>query len=252
MTITVAMPYWGCPDLVERAVRCVLAQTYRDLMLVVIGDGENPPLRNVRDSRLEVYRLPENRGAYFGLQLVLEASPHKWYGPHAADDTSDPEHYEVLGRRAQAAASEAVIADAVWWGEGRDVVRRSSGYEVGVYTRRRLLAFGGYNPAERIAQDTLLIKLLKITGRLAAEGEPTYHRIKRPGSLTRDPATGLVSPYRAEVKARNRSIYYASKRLRNPRAIRDYRAGLVPAEIRAELDVHVDRLRSRLGTEVAA
>jgi len=249
VTITVAMPYWGCPDLVERAVRCVLDQTHRDLCLVVIGDGEDPPLRNVRDSRLVVYRLPENRGAYFGLQLVLQASPHQWYGPHAADDTSDPEHYETLARVATAQRSEAVIADAVWWGEGHSRVRRSSGYEVGVYTRDRLLAFGAYNPAERIAQDTLLIRLLKLTGRVAAEGTPTYHRIKRPYSLTTTLETGLRSPYRMAVKRRNREVYYRAKRLRRLEAIRAYRERLIPSEIRDELAEHALRLAGELGKE---
>jgi glycosyltransferase involved in cell wall biosynthesis len=247
VTITVAMPYWGCPDLVERAVRCVLGQTYRDLVLVVIGDGEDPPLRNIRDSRLEVYRLPENRGVYFGLELVLEASPHKWYGPHAADDTSDPTHYETLGRVAEEQASEAVIADAVWWGEGFDHVRHSSGYEVGVFTRSRLMAFGAYNPAERVAQDTLLLRLLKLTGRVAAEGVPTYHRIKRPYSLTTTLATGLRSPYRNAVKQRNHAVYYRCKRLRKIDAMRAYRARLVPESIRDELAEHVERLSARLG-----
>jgi len=245
MTIAVAMPYWGCPDLVERAVRCVLAQTYRDLQLVVIADGEDPPLRNVRDSRLEVYRLPENRGAYFGLQLVLEASPHDWYGPHAADDTSEPEHYEVLGTVAARRKTEAVTAGAVYWGEGRDAVRNAN-YEVGVYRKRRLLAFGGYDPSARVAQDTLLIHLLRLTGTVAASTTPTYHRIKRPYSLTTTLETGLRSPYRLAVRAQNRKVLSACRRLRSVEKIRAYRLGLVPAQLRDELAEHVERLSARM------
>jgi hypothetical protein len=177
---------------------------------------------------------------------VLEASPHKWYGPHGADDTSDPTHYETLGIVAGRERTEAVIADAVWWGEGFDHVRRSSGYEVGVFTKRRLMEFGAYNPSQRIAQDTLLLRLLKLTGKVSAEGKPTYHRIKRPYSLTTTLETGLRSPARNAVRQHNLKVFYRCKRLRKPEAIRAYRAKLIPPAIRDEMAEHVERLSAQL------
>lgn len=251
MTVTVAMPYYGCPDLVERAVRCVLAQTHRDLRVLVIGDGEDPPLSNVMDSRLEVYRLPENHGAYFALQLALRATPDAWFAPFGADDTADPEHIENLLRVAAKDNVEAVYAGSVWWGTGYER-QRDAAYEVGAYTPSRLLSFGGYNPAERIAQDTLMIHLLRISGTFSYTRQPTYHRVKRPGSLTTATETGLNSPARMAVRQRNLKTYHRCRKLGEPRLMREYREELVPRNVRIALDTHVAILRERLGAKVAA
>lgn len=251
MTVLVAMGYWKVPDLVERAVRSVLAQTYTDLQCLVIGDGEEPPLSHVRDDRLEVYTLPENHGAYFALQLALEASPHRWFAPFAADDMAEPEHIETLGAVAASHRVHAVTAAAVYWGVGTDEVHHGN-YEVGVFRKDRLMAFGGWDPSARIAQDTLLIHLLRVTGSVAACTTPTYHRIKRPYSLTTTLETGLRSPARLKVRDENRRILAHCKRLRRPSAIAAYRAGLVPEETRDALAEHSARLSARLGKEVLA
>lgn len=250
MTVLVAIPYFGCPGLVERAVRSILAQTVRDLALVVIGDGEEPPLGAVRDARLEVLTLPENRGPYFALSVALAASPHEWFSPHGADDWSDPEHLERL----LATGGDAVATGAVWWhADDRVTVHRKDvGYEVGIFKTDRLRALGGYNPAERLSQDSLLLTLLRMTGPVGLTNEPTYHRVIREGSLTQSPATKRGSPARKAAWRRIHPIVARCWRLRTPRRIRAYREGLVPAEVRTEVEVHAERLRERLGRPVVA
>ncbi len=247
MTTLVAIPYWRCPDLVDKAVRSMLGQTDRDIAVVVIGDGEEPPLR-VRDPRLEVYTLPENRGPYFAQQVALLASPHRWYAPHGADDWSEPDHLERL-----AAAGDNVITGAVWFHDrSGNVKRHDAGYEVGRFARDRLLSIGGHNPAERMGQDTLMIRLLRLTGDLGATHHPTYHRVKRSGSLMTSPLTGIGSPARNEMRARNRVVFAECQRLGSVKAIREYRESLVPERIRDEVAFHAGRLAQRLGVEVAA
>jgi glycosyltransferase involved in cell wall biosynthesis len=252
VTVTVAMGYWNCPDLVERAVRSVLDQTYRDLHLVVIGDGQDPPLSGVRDSRLEVYRLPENHGAYFAMQLVLEASPHRWFGPFGADDYAEPDHYEALGKIVAKEKTHAVAVNGLYWGEGKDRITNKGLYEVGIFRRSRLLAFGGYDPSARMAQDSLMIALLNRTGPVSKSIAPTYHRIKRQGSLTTSVGSSLRSPERLAVMARNREILSRCERLRRPEAMAQYRRSLVPQAVLDDLAEHVARLRPLLGVKAAA
>jgi len=249
VTITVAVPYYGCPELVEKCVRSILAQTVRDIAVVVIGDGEDPPLGSVRDSRLEVYRLPENRGAYFAQQVALTATPFPWYAPIGADDWIEPDHLERL----VAVGGDAVITGAVWFHDraGRVSVHEG-GYEVGLFATSRLLELGGHNPAERIGQDTLMIRLLRLTGELRATHHPTYHRVKREGSLMTSPLTGKGTPYRNDMRRRNRIVLAECERIRAVDLIRRYREGLVPAFIADEVAEHASRLRARLGQEVAA
>lgn len=247
MTTLVAIPYFGCPDLVDKAVRSMLAQTDSDIAVLVIGDGEEPPL-HVRDSRLDVYTLPENRGPYFAQQVALTANPHRFYAPHGADDWSDPEHLERL-----VAVGDDVITGAVWFHDRSGHVKiHEAGYEVGRFRTSRLLALGGHNPAERMGQDTLMVRLLRMTGPLEATHLPTYHRVKRAGSLMSSPETGPGSALRNEMRARNRVVFAECRRLRSVDAIREYRASLVPARIADEVAYHADRVAARLGQAVAA
>lgn len=247
MTVTVAVPYYGVPDLVERAVRSILAQTHRDLRLLVIGDGEVPPIR-VSDSRLHVYCLPENRGTYFALQLALMASPDEWHAPHGADDWTDPTHLETL-----IALHKDAVAMGTCWLESPDsqsVVTSigKEGWHVGIFSSARLRAIGGYDPAARLSQDTLVLHLLDATGGYHRHRSPTptYHIWQHRASLTRSPQTGMSSPARAKERSRNRRIEAQCRRLRELPRMKDYREHLVPEPVRYALAGHVDRLGAAL------
>lgn len=241
MTIAVAMPYFGCPELVERAVRSVLRQTVRDLALIVVGDGEAPPLK-VRDSRLVVLTLPENRGPYFAQQVVLGASPFDWYAPHGADDWSDPDHLAAL----MSVGGSAVITGAVWFHNGPNVTLNVAPYEVGLFATERLRGLGGHNPAERIGQDTLLMRLLRLTGPVSVTKRATYHRVRRPGTLMTAPATRPGSKARNEMRARNRAVYRKARELRHVDRIRQWRLAQVPPALSDALEEQTARLRAML------
>lgn len=242
MTIAVAIPYYGCPELVGRAVASALCQTVRDIAVIVVGDGEDPPLRGIRDDRLIVMTLPGNRGPYFAQQVILEASPFLWYAPHGADDWSEPDHLERL----VATGGSAIVTGAVWFHHGRIVRIHRAPYEVGLFSRQRLLGIGGHNPAERLGQDTLLMRLLRLTGPVRTTTEPTYHRVKRPGSLMTHPSTRPGSRARNEVRARNRVVFRTARDLGTPDAIRTWRQSRVPPAITAEVAEQSDRLRRML------
>jgi glycosyltransferase involved in cell wall biosynthesis len=248
MTTLVCVPYWNVPDLIETCVRSILAQTERDIAVLVVGDGEEPPLR-IRDSRLDVYTLPENHGPYFAQQVALTASPFPRYAVVGADDWIEPDHLERL----HAVGGSAVITGAVWFHDRKGKVRiHEAGYEVGLFDTDRLLELGGHNPAERMGQDTLMVRLLRLTGELRATHHPTYHRVKRDGSLMSSPRTGPGSKARNEMRYRNRLVFAAAQRLRSVDAIREHRLSLVPEEIADEVAEHAARLSARLGQEVAA
>lgn len=268
MTVLVAIPYWRTPDYIERAVRSVLLQTVRDLVCVVVGDGEEPPLRAVHDDRLVVHSYPVNRGVYFAQDVAIWASPFEWYAVVASDDWVDPDHLERL------LAQEADLACGALWahGEGEGycgeanrgharcrgrLVRKA--YEVGIYRTRRYTEIGAHNPSERIGQDSLTLAVMRLAGPVGQSDVPTYNRLFREGSLCTSPETRNGSVARNEMRKRNRFIYRQCGRIirRSPppeRAarIRAYRDSLVPADIRAALTEQVDALAGRLGVAVAA
>lgn len=242
MTVLVSIPTYGVGrELLEKSVRSVLAQTHRDLACVVVGDGEEPPI-SVSDSRLVVYHYPKNRGAYFAQMVALGANPHEWYAPVASDDWVDPDHIERL-----ASHGTDMATGAVWYHSGTKPVKiLRKLYEVGMYRTARMLAVGGYNPAERLGQDSLTLKVMRIVAPMDATTVPTYHRVNRPGSLCTSPDTKKGSPAREAMRKRNRDIVAVCERLADAEAIRRYRWTLVPEEIGYELMEHNERLRALL------
>lgn len=64
--VSVVIPTANRPSLVARAIRSVIQQTFQDLEIVVVMDGEDPQVRqalqHVDDPRLYVYALDQHRG----------------------------------------------------------------------------------------------------------------------------------------------------------------------------------------------
>jgi glycosyltransferase involved in cell wall biosynthesis len=218
LTLTVSMAYWRCPDHVEKAVRSVLEQTHRDLRLVVVGDGEDVPLPSIDDPRLTVFRLEQNRGPYYADAVVLAATDSEWFTIHAADDWSEPDRFERL--LAQGDDVDAVFGGS-WQHRGAHVEKRKTRFEqgrtelvhvgsiaTGVYRTEALRRVGGPHPDFRVAYDTMVVDL--VLRALRWRHDPTefgYHRVVRPDSLTRSPATGLQSPYRREWRRRRDALW---------------------------------------------
>ena len=247
MTILVVIPYYGVPDLIETCVRSVLRQTVSDLAVLVLGDGEDPPV-HVHDDRLDVLTFADNRGPYWRQQSAILANPFERYAVVGADDWLEPDHFERL----LAVGGSAVLTGAVWFHplHGETSVHRGN-YEVGLFGTERLREIGGHNPTERVGQDSLLIHLLRMTGPLEATDHPTYHRVKRPGSLMTSALTGKGTPYRNDVRRRNRVVLAACEG--RPRdGIREYRESIVPEWARLGVHEDADRIASRLGQAVAA
>ena len=119
-------------------------------------------------------------------------------------------------------------------------------YEVGMYRTSRMLEVGGHNPAERMGQDSLTLKVMRLVAPMGATDVPTYHRVQRPGSLCTHPDTKKGSPAREAMRVRNRQIVAVCERLKDAEKIRQYRWSLVPEEIGYELTEHNERLRRML------
>lgn len=243
MTVLVAIPFYGCADYIEQAVRHVLAQTYRDLVCLVAGDGEMPPL-TITDDRLAVVTFPDNRGAPFTQQAMLMGSPFEWYAPHGADDWTDPDYLSNL----MAIDGPAKASGAVWWHYPEPVLRHGDHamVEFGVFDTDLLRSVGGYGADRRCGQDTLLFEdILPHFAPIKWNTIPGYHKRIREGSLTHDPATGFGSPYRAEVVEHNRAVAEQCAGYGwDAERIRAFRAGLV--EDRDALTERTDAVRAVL------
>jgi hypothetical protein len=221
----------------------VLAQTHRDLACVVVGDGDTPPLKGIRDSRLVVYSYPTNRGAYFAQDVAIWASPHEWYAPIASDDWVDPDHLERM------IGLGDVACGALYYHNDHHpdgiVIRKA--YEVGMYRTERYTEIGAHNPAERIGQDSLTLKIMRLVAPVGATSHPTYHRFGRQGSLSTHPDTCKGAPARVQMRQRNHAIVAHCLRFRgNAARIKAYRQTLIPPALQEALDEQVVGLRAQL------
>lgn len=218
--IAVSMPYRGCPDRLDRAIRSILMQTHKDITLFVIGDGEKPETK-IEDPRLRVYTLEERNGPYFCHALVQRlAADHKWFAPHDADDYSELDRYARLLKRCSdrpeaGAAFSSVTRHHI---DGRVDVRRPITSPInaklfhrashcGIIKMERLLGVGGYHPDFLVSWDTMVVSLLMMTGPVKFVGEPSYHYHFRSNGLTQSEDTRLGSEIRSEAHRVRQTIY---------------------------------------------
>jgi glycosyltransferase involved in cell wall biosynthesis len=271
--VTVAIPHYRARPFIVEAVESILAQTYRNLRLVVVNDGDlEPPwdlLAHIDDPRLVTFELAANHGRYFADAVVLDATPDRYFLVQDADDWSDPERLEKL--LAALNQTRSVAAVSAGWVHSAGGIRRADNFpgrgqaltphnvhrvnHIGVFDVAALRSIGGNYAGERLGYDTLIGNLLLMVGRIAYVDLPLYHRRITPGSLSRSPETGLRSKARAEVWPRLHRIYaeayVAYRQHRSGRLaadqlgarIRAARDARVSASARAELAEAAARLR---------
>lgn len=243
--ILVAMPYWRAADYIHEAVTSIMAQTYRDFVCLVAGDGDTPYV-NVRDNRLRIIDFPTNEGAPMTQQAMLLGSPHEWYAPFGADDWADPDYLAKL----MALDGDARGSRVVWLHRDNGVGARlasTAWVEFGVFRAGLLRSVGGYGVDRRCGQDTLLYEnVLPLVAEVAWQTSPAYHKRLHAGSLTQSKETGFHSPYRNEVIHHNRKVAERCGNLRNAERIREYRDTLLTDAMRATLAERTDAVRTLL------
>lgn len=222
-TVTVSMPYRGCPDTVRRAVDAVLNQTHTNLRLVVVNDGdtEQPPwpaLADVTDPRLVRFDLAENRGRYFADAVTLAATDSPWWTVHDADDEAEPTWLETMlaaaedadvvftAQRVHPLAGSRTITEKVRPYHDSDLLAHHA-HMAGLWSTTWLRTVGGPHPGYRIGWDTLLTATAYAAGRVVVVDAPLYHRHRRRGSLTTSPTTGTRSAARRRVTEELRVLW---------------------------------------------
>ena len=223
--VTAAVPYRAARSYVAQAVESLLAQTHRELTVVVLNDGDPaspwPLLDHLDDRRLVRFDLDRNRGRYFADQVVLAATTDPFYLVQDADDRSEPARVErLLDELRRHHAHAAISSRRLVTASGQSQVERWSklgapltpsmehrATQQGLFRTDALRSVGGFHPGFRIGFDTLLINLLEMTGRVVAVDAALYHARIRPGSLTSAPATRWGSASRLAAVRRLETLY---------------------------------------------
>jgi glycosyltransferase involved in cell wall biosynthesis len=240
--VTACIPYFQCRTHICRAVESLLSQTYKNILVIVINDGDpNPPWRelsHIRDPRLVRFDLSTNRGPYFALEVARAASKARYFLIQDADDWSAPSRVQRLFRSLEIENSDLAVSAqpqyieehgkrkilGVRWRRAgasssrgdRFIVKTVLGPEfeyrvphAGLFRNSLLDQLGGYYGGLRIGYDTLLTNLVLMTGKVSHVQHPLYWRLVRRDSLTHSHSTGVTSDFAKRANREVRKLYKA-------------------------------------------
>jgi len=221
--VVACIPYYKCQQYVRRAVDSLLAQTHKNLTIVVINDADfdTPPwpvLADIDDPRLVRFDLQENRGPYFATEIVLRSIDAPYLLIQDADDWSHPERVEILLSKLCKEKSDFVYSTEYKFEEDRtgkinligkifidspDVNRNGALQwkfpHHGIFRAAYLNKIGGYYGGYMTTYDLYLTHITHLIGRISFVGEPLYYYNIRKTSLTHSPESGIRSKRRQEI-----------------------------------------------------
>lgn len=278
--VVVSIPYYRCKEGIHKAVTSILSQTHKNLIVVVLNDGDpDPPwyeLSKIQDSRLIQFSLRQNEGRYFADAMVIEAIDCPFYLMQDADDWSEPTRIACLLQQLKltgvsgcvSSMNEFVSIDRkiefkrtltfTQFNTPINFQYRNRGCHCGLFKTSVLRSIGGYYGGFRFGYDTLLVNWLNMIDGIARVDKPLYNRLIRPESLSHCYATGMKSEARKKNNSKLELAYlttlaaYRRKErgeINNDEfigSIRKIRDSFVTVENRRRLELETRRLRQHL------
>lgn len=208
-----------------------------------------------RDSRIDVCRLKENKGAYFARAVALAATSTRYHAVIDADDWVE-KHWlsTLLAQRASIVqhGSRFVERDGhdsyvkEWKNSRKAVTSQLTHYtsHTGLYKTNVLRRVGGYSPNFKVGYDSFLCAILRLTEDVAIVDEPLYHRYQHMNSLCNARETRIRGPYREANRAVLQKAYKEAYTQRNNiNAIKRTALKLTPAHLWDEVEAYAKTVR---------
>jgi FkbM family methyltransferase len=210
--VSVVMTTFNTRDYVQAAVESILAQTYRNLELIVVDDGSSDGTYEkvqelaLADPRMRVFASGVNRGTYWCKNVGITKAKGVAITFMDSDDTSDPERIA----RQYALLSAPGIAVTTCLHERRDL----QGNLLVVAGRTRRLAYisqmmrrgvfdllGYFDTVRTSADDEMLRRIKRFIGEESHKTvhEVLYHAVVREASLTQDPTNRALAAAPGEL-----------------------------------------------------
>jgi glycosyltransferase involved in cell wall biosynthesis len=121
--ISVIMATYNRADTIQRAIDSVLRQSHTDWELLIVDDGSTDAtselLEALDDSRIRIYRHPQNRGMHAAKNTGLDHISGEWFTTLDADDEMVPEALEVMLACAERTGATAITCNCVDTTTGR-------------------------------------------------------------------------------------------------------------------------------------
>lgn len=96
--ISVIIPTYNRADCIEKSIRSVLEQTYRDFELIIVDDGSSDNTQDVvnsiDDERIRYVKMPENKGASAARNEGIRQAAYDYIAFQDSDDMWKPDKLE--------------------------------------------------------------------------------------------------------------------------------------------------------------
>ncbi|MGB3532885.1 MAG: glycosyltransferase family 2 protein [Microcoleaceae cyanobacterium] len=94
--LSIIIPTYNRQDLLAKAVESALAQTIEDFEVIVVDDASPQPVNLPKHPRLQVIRLPENKGPSTARNMGVKAANGRWVTFLDDDDRLLPHTAQVV------------------------------------------------------------------------------------------------------------------------------------------------------------
>lgn len=134
--VSILMPVWNAEKTVEYAIRSILAQTWRNIELLVVDDAsEDGSWKIIQklaqiDSRVRTFRNAYNVGPFVSKNMAVSQANGDWITGHDSDDWAHPERIERQVQFCQSLNTPACMSGMLRMAENGQLVRinKASGF----------------------------------------------------------------------------------------------------------------------------
>lgn len=128
--ISVIVPVYNVEPYLRKCLDSILAQTYRDLEILVIDDGSTDGSGSIcdeyaeKDERIRLFHT-ENHGLSAARNLGLDIAKGDWIGFVDSDDWIELDMYEVLLSKAEESSADVAECGVFWEYTNKTIEHRS-------------------------------------------------------------------------------------------------------------------------------
>lgn len=128
--VTIAVPVYNSAATLERCLRSAMAQTMRDIEILVADDGSIDDSAAVaerlagEDGRIQVLRMGSNGGKPRAMNALAAAARGEWFAVLDADDVYHPSRLQVLLEAADRTGADMAADNLEYYDSGVDRVLR--------------------------------------------------------------------------------------------------------------------------------
>lgn len=148
--VSVILSFYNAERTLERSIRGILDQTYRDIEVILIDDGSTDRGAAIAeehvavDSRIHLICKP-NTGVSDSRNIGLDVATGSWVYFVDADDWIEPDAIEAFMQAATSPSCDLVVCD--FYRVQGDVMSYKHGPAVGLISRERYATFMAHRPS---------------------------------------------------------------------------------------------------------